>query len=179
MKILAVSGSLRDRSSNLILLEAAALLAPDGVEIVFCKNISELPHFNPDLDTPETGPPFSVVAWREQVKAADGILISSPEYAHGVPGSLKNALDWLVSSGETIGKPFALLNASPRSIHAPAQLAEILQTMAAMIITEASVTISLPGKNLNAMEVAANAELSNSLREAVTKFVRAIKRKAN
>lgn len=176
MKILAVSGSLRDRSSNTILLEAAKLLAPEYVEIELYQKLNELPHFNPDLDT---GVNASVADWREQVKAADGVLISSPEYAHGVPGSLKNALDWLVSSGETVEKPFALLNASTRSVHAPAQLTEILKTMAAIFVEEASATIPLMGKTLSAAEIAADAELSNALREALAQFAEAIENGKN
>jgi NAD(P)H-dependent FMN reductase len=92
MRILAISGSLRAASSNTAVLQAAIELAPPDVEIVRCDGLSELPHFNPDLD--DANAPAPVANWRAQLKAADGVLISSPEYAHGVPGSLKNALDW-------------------------------------------------------------------------------------
>ncbi|MDF5726788.1 MAG: NAD(P)H-dependent oxidoreductase, partial [Rhizonema sp. PD38] len=79
-----------------------------------------------------------------------GLVISSPEYAHGIPGVLKNALDWLVSGEEFIGKPIALFNASPRAIYATASLTEIVTTMAGRIVPEACLTISLLGKNLDA-----------------------------
>jgi NADPH-dependent FMN reductase len=84
MRILAISGSLRSTSSNTALLRAAQILAPPGVDIMLYPNLGTLPHFNPDLDG-ET-PPQSVLEWRAEVGLADGLLISSPEYAHGVPG---------------------------------------------------------------------------------------------
>jgi len=111
MNVVAISGSLRSGSSNAALLRAAAALAPAGMEFVFYEALGNLPHFNPDLDTDT--PPKSVKELRALLAACDGVLISSPEYVHGIPGSMKNALDWLVSSGELYGKPVVLLTASP------------------------------------------------------------------
>ena len=142
MRILAISGSLRSTSSNTALLRAAQILAPPGVDIMLYANLGVLPHFNPDLDG-ET-PPQSVLELRAEVGFADGLLISSPEYAHGVPGCLKNALDWLAASVEFPGKAVALLDTSSRATHARAQLTEILTTMSARLVPEASVTIALP-----------------------------------
>src|SRR5690349_783719 len=98
MRIFAISGSLRASSLNTAVLQAAVALAPPGVEIVLYDGLSRLPHFNPDVDGEIALAP--VADWRTRLRAADGVLISSPEYAHGVPGSLKNALDWVVGSGE-------------------------------------------------------------------------------
>ena len=105
LRILAISGSLRAVSSNTHLLRAAAQLAPAGVDVVLYDGLAGLPHFNPDVE--ENVLPGPVADLRAAVGAADGLLISSPEYAHGVPGALKNALDWIVSSGELVGKPTA------------------------------------------------------------------------
>ena len=110
MRILAISGSLRRISSNTTLLRAIDALAPPGVEVTLYDGLADLPAFNPDFEGAE---PSSVLAFRGQLKSADGVFISSPEYAHGVPGSLKNALDWIVGSGELVDKPVAILNASP------------------------------------------------------------------
>jgi NAD(P)H-dependent FMN reductase len=85
MRLLAISGSLRAVSTNTALLQAAMLLAPEGVEIELYDGLARLPHFNPDLDV-EPVPP-EVSAWREKIRQADGLLISSPEYARGIPGS--------------------------------------------------------------------------------------------
>lgn len=130
MKIVAICGSLRAQSSNASALRELQRGAPGGVEIAVYDGLSRLPHFNPDLDEEGMEPPPEVRALRELLISADAIVISSPEYAHGVPGSLKNMLDWLVSVGELVEKPVALLNAAPhRGHHAQAQLAETLRTM--------------------------------------------------
>ncbi len=128
MKVLAISGSLRATSSNTALLRAARRIAPAGVELELHDGLASLPHFSPDLDVdPLPGP---VRELRARIASVDALMISSPEYAHGVPGSLKNALDWLVSSLEVIGKPVLLVSASPGgALHAHAQLREILCTM--------------------------------------------------
>ena len=143
MRLLTISGSLRTASSNTALLEAVARLAPPGVEIVSYLGLGELPHFNPDLEA--AGPPPSVLALRAEVGAADGVLFSSPEYAHGIAGSFKNGLDWLVGSLEFPGKPVAILNAAPRASHADAQMREILRTMSATVLDDVSDTVPLPG----------------------------------
>jgi len=170
MQFLAISGSLRHASSNTELLRAVALLAPPGLRITQFDGLGALPHFNPDLDT---DPPSPAVRVRESIAAGDGLLISSPEYAHGVPGVLKNALDWLVSGVEILGKPIGLLNASPRAVHAQASLVEILRTMAAEVVPGAQVSVPLLGRNLDAAGIAADPELALVVRGAVTALVHA------
>jgi len=83
------------------------------------------------------------LALRALVRQCDGLVIAAPEYAHGVPGALKNALDWLVASDAIPGKPIALFNAAPRAFHAQAALRETLATMAARLAPEAFVTLPL------------------------------------
>ena len=169
MRILAISGSLRAASSNTALVQAAALLAPPNVKVLVSNALGELPHFNPDLDTDI--PPAAVADWRAQWRDADAVLICSPEYAHGVPGSLKNGLDWLVSSGELMNKPLALINISPRSLFAQAQLTEILTVMMARIVLEASPVLPISGTNLDADKIANHAEFAARLRAALTALV--------
>jgi chromate reductase, NAD(P)H dehydrogenase (quinone) len=169
--ILAVSGSLREVSSNTALLQAAIALSPENVEIKLYRGLGDLPHFNPDHESTEMP---SVKDLRQQLAQSDGLLISSPEYAHGVPGVLKNALDWLVSGEEFVGKPIALFNASPRAIHAQASLAEIVTTMAGRIVPEASITVSLLGKNLDAGEIVADLEISSKVQNAIVTIAIAI-----
>jgi len=136
-----------------------------------------LPHFNPDLDTMDGGTrPVEATRWRERVGAADGLLISSPEYAHGVPGVLKNAVDWLVSSTSFPGKPVASLCASAMSVFGPAQLRETLTTMNARFVDEASIVIPVPGAGASAATIAADADLAKMLRDALHAFVSAIER---
>ena len=135
IRILAISGSLRKVSSNTALLNAAIVLAPEIVEIKLYGGLGDLPPFNPDLEPYE---PPSVTDFKRQLQGADGLLISSPESAHGVPGVLKNALDWLVSGEEFVYKPVALLNASPH-----ATLTEIITVMSGRLVPEASITLPL------------------------------------
>jgi NAD(P)H-dependent FMN reductase len=127
MKIIAICGSLRARSSNLALLRAAAKIAP---EVEIYEGLASLPHFNPDDDEEGATPPPEVASLRALLATGDGILISTPEYAHGLPGSLKNMLDWLVSDGALVDKPVAILSASPiGGQFAQASLVETLRTM--------------------------------------------------
>jgi NAD(P)H-dependent FMN reductase len=171
IRILAISGSLRQVSSNTALLEAAIALSPQNVEIKLYRGLADLPHFNPDLESTE---PPAVTDFRQQLSGSDGLLISSPEYAHGVPGVLKNALDWLVSGEEFVGKPIALFNASPRAIHAQASLTEIVTTMAGRIVPEASITVPLLGRNLDAAGIIADTEISSQVQAAIGAFAIAI-----
>lgn len=177
LHILAVSGSLRAESKNRALLDASQMLAPPGARLTLDWSLATLPHFNPDLDTIDgsTLPP-EAARWRDRVGEADGLLISSPEYAHGIPGVLKNALDWLVSSTSFPGKPVALLCASGMSVFAPAQLKEILTTMNARFIEDASIVIPVPGGATSAATIAADAELAKLLRDALEALVNAIER---
>jgi chromate reductase, NAD(P)H dehydrogenase (quinone) len=166
-RILAISGSLRARSSNTEALLAAALVAPDSATVTLFDGLGQLPHFNPDLDGEGAVAPERVGEFRARIGEADALLICSPEYAHGVPGTLKNALDWLVSSSEMLFKPIGLLNVSPRSRHAYASLAETLRTMSTVLVEGASVELSLAGSGLDAAGIAANAEMSRVLRSAI------------
>ncbi|HEY4219345.1 MAG TPA: NADPH-dependent FMN reductase [Gemmatimonadaceae bacterium] len=110
LRILAVSGSLQAHSSNAALLRALATALGPDTETTFTRALHELPPFNLDLDGDT--PPLAVADWRRELIAADGVLVATPEYAFGLAGSLKNALDWVVSSGEFVNKPVALLSAS-------------------------------------------------------------------
>jgi chromate reductase, NAD(P)H dehydrogenase (quinone) len=162
---LAISGSLRRASSNSALIAAAARLAPGTVEISIYRGLAEIPPFNPDVESDDA--PEAVTRFRAALQACDVVLISSPEYAHGVPGVLKNALDWVVGSGELVNKPIALINASGRATHAWASLAETLSVMSAHVIVDASITVPLDGRRLDANGIVEDAELSTALRSAI------------
>ncbi len=127
MNIVGLCGSLRPGSSNEQLLRACAALAPD-LRLSITSDVGELPHFSPERDVDPL--PGAVVRLRSALAACDGIIVSSPEYAHGIPGSLKNALDWLVSTTIINDKPLLLISASPSGgefVHA--HLTEVLKTM--------------------------------------------------
>ena len=165
VRVLAISGSLRQASSNSALVGAVARLAPDTVEVSVYRELEELPPFNPDLDGDNA--PAAVTRFRARLQACDAVLISSPEYAHGVPGVLKNALDWVVGSGEFVDKPVALINASARATHAWASLVETLTVMSARVVEEASITVPLAGTTVTADRMVADVATSTALRSAV------------
>jgi len=173
MKILAISGSLRAVSSNTAVLRAAVRLAPDGVEIVLFEGLASLPFFNPDLDGDTV--PATVAAFRGLVGEVDGILISSPEYARGVAGVMKNALDWLGGSLEFPNKPVALINTSPRATHALAALTLTLETMSAQLVRDACITLPLLGTASDETAIVADDALAAPLRAAIARFAAAIR----
>ena len=168
MRILAISGSLRAASSNTRVIEALARLAPAGVEVVVYGGLADLPHFNFDLE--EGGPPTAVTTLRHEVGLADGLIICSPEYAHGVAGVMKNALDWLVPSLEFPQKPVALFNAAPRAHHAQAHIRETLVTMQARMVDAACIDVPLQGRSLDTEQIIADPGLASLLREALSRF---------
>ena len=165
MKILALSGSLRTASINSALLRAAARLAPPAVTVTVFDGLGELPLFNPDL---EASPPGAVTTFCSHVANADALLIASPEYAHGVTGTIKNALDWLVGFEPFACKPVALLNASPRAQYADAALRETLRTMAAVIVEPASIAIPLLGARLDEEGMIASPLVAAAIRASLS-----------
>jgi chromate reductase, NAD(P)H dehydrogenase (quinone) len=169
IRVLAISGSLRRSSSNTALVGAAARLAPEVVNLSVYGELAALPPFNPDLDN--DCPPDPVTRFRDQLQACEAVLISSPEYAHGVPGVLKNALDWVVGSGELVDKPIGVINASGRATHAWMSLRDTLTVMSARLIAAASITIPLDGRTLDAKGITADARLSAALRSAIGALV--------
>ncbi len=141
-RLLAISGSLREKSYNSLALRTAARLAPDNVTINIFEDVASIPLFNPDFEDQ----PGKVVSRLKQMLAeADGMLIATPEYAHGISGVFKNTLDWLVSGDEFINVPIALLNTSPRASHAQKALREVLKTMSGQVVEAASVALPLLG----------------------------------
>lgn len=167
-RILALCGSLRARSSNAAVLRVAALVAATGIVIDIHPGLDALPYFNPDLDREFDDPclPGAVQALRRGVADADALLLSSPEYAHGISGLMKNALDWLVGGAEMVDKPVGVINTSPHASHALNAMIETLRTMTANVIETACIAIQLPRDATDA-ELAAQPEVVNALRSAL------------
>ncbi|GAA2843930.1 NAD(P)H-dependent FMN reductase [Aminobacter aminovorans] len=169
MSILAISGSLRAASTNNALVAALARIAPPGCHLRVYDGLGRLPIFNPDDEGERT--PQEVTALIDAVTRADGVIVSCPEYAHGVPGGLKNALDWLVSRDAAVGKPAMQVHASPRSHFARNALAEIMKTMSFDLFDGQDLTIALLGKRPQEMdEILADAVTIESMRDALSAF---------
>ncbi len=171
MNFLAISGSLRAASLNSALLRATVRLAPPGISVQLFQGLGELPLFNPDIEQTD---PIPVATLRSRIIAADALIIASPEYAHGITGVLKNALDWLVSSEAFINKPVALFNASPLSVHAHASLREIVTVMSARVVEESSIVLPVRGSRLDENGIHDEPDMSASIREARRALARAV-----
>jgi len=174
VRILAISGSLRSGSSNSLLLQAASSLASPDAEVTIYDGIDRLPFFNPDLDGDEV--PAPVETFRSALRSADALLISSPEYAHGVPGVMKNALDWLVGStqGEIVEKPVALINASPYATIAQASLVETLRVMSARVVADVGLSISLKSRAFDAETLRAEPDVVRVVSSALSALEAAV-----
>ncbi len=137
--LIAISGSIRPRSSNEAVIRTAATLVAGKANLIIYEEIRSLPHFDP---SPDAEPTQEVVEFRKLLAETDGLLISTPEYAFGVPGVLKNALDWTVSSGELAGKPVAVITASTSGDKAHASLLLTLSALSARVLEECTLLIS-------------------------------------
>jgi len=149
MRILAVAGSLAARSSNGALLRTAHRIAPVGVEVGEAVCVGDIPPFNPDMERDGGAAPAAVAVLRAQIASADGMLIASPEYAHSLPGVLKNALDWVVGSGELYEKPVAVMCASPRpngGVYGRQALEQTLRAQGSIIVVSATVAVTAADK---------------------------------
>ena len=177
LNVLALCGSLRKSSINAALLRAAARLATPAADIEVPDWLGRLPLFNPDLEAGEELP-RGVQALHLAVANADALLIASPEYAHGVSGTIKNTLDWLVSFEPFIHKPVAIINASPRAHHADDALRETLRTMSAGLVGERSFAVELLGAHLDEDAMAAAPAVAAVVAEAVAALRAEIVRQA-
>lgn len=167
VRVLAISGSLRAASLNSALLRAVVCLAPADIRVELYTGLNSLPLFNPDIEITDASP---VADFHARLLEADGVIIASPEYAHGVTGVMKNALDWMVGNEAFVGKPVALLNASPRATIAQASLKETLTVMSAQVVEAASITLPIIGSHLDEHGIIADPSITTAIREALRAF---------
>jgi chromate reductase len=137
--IFAISGSLRNGSSNHNILKFLGTMVPTDITYTLYNDLAQIPPFDPGLDNDT--PPEAITALRDAVTQANAIIICTPEYAFGVPGQLKNALDWLVSSSTLVDKPVALITASSVGSNAHAALLLTLGALSANVIEGATLLI--------------------------------------
>ena len=173
MKILAISGSARKASTNTALLRAMGKLAPVGVELLIIHDLNALPIFSPDTEGEQT--PNIVCEFLEAVSVADGIIISSPEYVRAIPGGLKNAIDWMVSRFEIVGKPIALVHASHRGDDMLASLRRVLSTVSTNFLENLFFRIPLIGKSpQEIVELLSQSEYESQITSFLRNFVAAL-----
>jgi chromate reductase, NAD(P)H dehydrogenase (quinone) len=172
--IIAIPGSLRHGSASHHVLAYLGSLMPQEVNFTIYDGIGSLPHFDPGLDN--DSPPPAVAAFRGLLAGANGVVICTPEYAFGVPGSLKNALDWTVGSGSLAGKPLALITASTGGENAHAALMLILKhALAADIPADGSLLIPFIRSKLDGAGNITDAGTKLALEKVVSVLLNAIR----
>jgi chromate reductase, NAD(P)H dehydrogenase (quinone) len=178
MKYVGLSGSLRPASLNSAVIRSAAELCTQLVSMTIYEGIGTLPFFHEDVEA--AGPPPVVMDFRARLATADAVLIASPEYAHGMSGVLKNALEWVVGGGELVDKPVAVVTASPMMTggnRAQAWTQETLRVMGARVLPE-SLPIPLAGAKIRDGRVI-DGETLAALKEVLEAMARAVKEQAN
>ncbi len=137
--IFSIPGSLRAGSSNHTILQFMGSIAQADVSLNIYEHLAIIPPFDPGLDNDTS--PATVVELRNAIAAADAVVICTPEYAFGVPGQLKNALDWLVSSSTLVNKPVVLITASSSGEYAHPALLRTLGALSANVVEEACMLV--------------------------------------
>lgn len=173
MNVLLICGSFREGSYNNALLEAMLSLAPAGVVVTKAPSLAQLPFFNPDYDD-ITNPSENVRNFRKALLHADRILIFSPEYAHDIPGVLKNGLDWVVASGELVGKKIGVINASTSYAgggKAHERLRYLLKLLSADVVEGSCLVVSSVNKKIDENGNIVDGELLRSLRDVFEALV--------
>ena len=175
VNILAISGSSRKKSSTLKALNSLKNFMPNSVEYEIYTGIEKLPHFNRELDNDT--PPTEVEVYRELLSRADGVIICTPEYIKGVPGVLKNALEWLVSSSELYSKPVAVITASADGVNAHQALQLNLRMLNANVFDGGALLISGENIRLNEDGEFIKNEVNSSLKLVISKLLEEINKK--
>ena len=165
-KILAIPGSLRAGSSSNLILKTIISVAAPGIQVEVYDGLGNLPHFN---DPPEE--PVAVAELKQKIREADAILICTPEYAFGIPGSLKNALDWTVGTGEFVDKPVGLITASSQGEKGHSAMLLVLSAISARLIGDATLLISSVRSKIGPDGTVKDKELLSLLTKVVPSLV--------
>ena len=176
IRILAISGSLRNNTANTSLLRAIGNLDTENLDLELFEGLDNFPHFNPGMDENN----HFVADFRSRINKSDGVIFSTPEYAFGVPGVLKNALDWIVSTGELNDKPVAVISASPLNSGGEKALDSLLLTLTALgTVKDENSSLSIPNikSKLNAEGKITDETLTASLRAVVGNLIKQIQNK--
>jgi NAD(P)H-dependent FMN reductase len=168
IKIFAINGSTRKNSSNFKILKHISENIKEEFEVEIFEELDQLPHFNPDLDQETL--PEKVIEFRNKIAQADGVLICTPEYVFSLPGTLKNALEWCVSTTIFAGKKTGLITASASGEMGHEQLLLVMKTLEAKFDDASQLLIQgIRGKIDNEGNVI-NPETEKALESFITNF---------
>jgi NAD(P)H-dependent FMN reductase len=171
-KILAISGSLRARSTNLTIIENIAEMFSEKINVTIYEGLANLPHFNPDLE--QSAPVAEVADFRRRIREADGVLICTPEYVFSIPGALKNALEWTVGTSDFAGVPVALITASSLGEKTHESLFLVLKTIEARISEHTALLISGARTKVNSTGKLQDAPTIQAITLLIESFLRTI-----
>src|SRR5215213_6263584 len=171
--ILAISGSLRAKSTNLTIIENIAEMFAGRIKVTIYDGLARLPHFNPDLEA-AAEPVREVAALRRRIREADGVLICTPEYVFSIPGALKNALEWTVGTSDFAGKPTALITASSLGEKTHESLFLVLKTIEARITENTALLISGARTKVNSAGKLADAATIDAINLLIESFLQVI-----
>jgi chromate reductase, NAD(P)H dehydrogenase (quinone) len=170
-KVLAISGSIRKDSSNLRIIKAIAALAHNQFDIEIYNDLALLPHFNPDID--KAGATLKTIEeFRNKIKEAHGILICTPEYVFSLPGSLKNAIEWTVSTTLFSIKPVALITAAASGEKAHESLLLIMKTLEAKLSPTSQILISGGKSKINSKGEITDDTTLNKIKDLIADFTK-------
>ena len=170
--ILAISGSLRAKSTNLIIIENIAEMFSGKINVTIYDGLARLPHFNPDLEI--NAPLPEVADFRRQIKESDGVLICTPEYVFSIPGALKNALEWTVGTSDFADVPVALITASSLGEKTHESLFLVLKTIEAKISDDTALLISGARTKINSMGKLSDAPTIEAINLLIESFLQII-----
>ncbi len=173
IKILAISGSTKKNSSNESILKFISSFYQDQLEVEIYDGIDRLPHFNPDLDN--KGVPKAVLAFREKIVSADGVIICTPEYVFSLPGSLKNAIEWNVSTTNFSNKPVAIIVAAASGEKAFEALELVMTTIESRIAEHSKLLIKVVKAKVDVNGRINDADTEDNIKKLVASLIQSIK----
>ena len=176
MQILGVPGSLRKKSYSTALLNSLSDIAGNGIEFHIAAPLDRLPYFNPDVEKETI--PEEVRIWKKEIELADAVIFFTPEYVHNISGVLKNAIEWLVSSHEIVGKPVTVIAASPNhlgAIQAFTSLSHIMDVISGNLLKSASCNFSSINKKFDESGKLADPEIIKILKNSLDEIQKSIK----
>lgn len=172
-RVLAICGSTRATSANLQILHYLKEFSKNDVDFEIYTQLDQLPHFNPDLD--KEAAPSIVEDFRGKIRKADGVLICTPEYVFSLPGALKNAIEWCVSTTIFSEKPVALVTASAHGAKAHDSLQLVMKTIYSDLQPDTQLLIQGARGKINDQGEVTDANTERQLNNLIQAFINQLK----